>query len=75
MLYSAPGTEGSKVTVSAQYGNWINGQYSDPTTGEYADNPSPVTGRPFTRFAQSGAADIELALDAAHSAQPGWAAL
>jgi len=75
MLYSAPGTEGSKVTVSAQYGNWINGQYSDPTTGEYADNPSPVTGRPFTRFAQSGAADIELALDAAHAAQPGWAAL
>jgi aldehyde dehydrogenase len=75
MLYPAPGTAGSKVEVAEKYGNWINGGYVAPTTGNYADNPTPVTGKPFTKFAQSGAADIELALDAAHAAQPAWEAL
>ena len=75
MLYPAPGTEGSKVQVAAQYGNWINGRDVAPLKGQYADNPTPVTGKAFTQFAQSTPEDIETALDAAHAAQPGWAEL
>ena len=43
-----------------------------PTTGEYRDNPTPATGEAFTEVAYSGAADIELALDAAHAAKDAW---
>ncbi|NNE98120.1 MAG: aldehyde dehydrogenase, partial [Pyrinomonadaceae bacterium] len=43
-----------------------------PVEGRYFDNLSPIDGKPFTRIARSTAADIELALDAAHEAAPGW---
>src|SRR5699024_4566536 len=36
------------------------------------ENPTPVTGRTFTEVAQSGAEDVELALDAAWGAAPAW---
>src|SRR5450759_1193986 len=72
MIYSAPGTEGSKVEVLAEYGNFIGGQFQAPIDGEYADNPTPVTGKPFTRYALSTEADVEPALDAAHGAAPAW---
>ena len=42
MIYSAPGTEGSKVEVLAEYGNFIGGEFRAPIDGEYADNPTPV---------------------------------
>ena len=47
MLYPAPGTEGSKVEVLGEYGNFIGGKFVAPIEGEYADNPTPVTGKPF----------------------------
>lgn len=57
-----------------QYGNFIGGEWVAPVGGEYFDNVSPVTGRPFTAIPRSREADIELALDAAHAAKAGWAA-
>ena len=72
MLYPAPGTEGSKVEVLPEYGNFIGGKFVAPIEGEYADNPTPVTGKPFTKYAQSTEADVEAALDAAHAAAPAW---
>lgn len=72
MLYKAPGTEGSQVQVAEKYGNWINGEYREPVSGQYRDNPTPITGKPFTQYAYSTPEDIELALDAAHAAQPAW---
>ena len=72
MLYDAPGTKKSLVKLEDKYGNWINGEFAAPTTGQYKDNPSPVTGKPFTQYANSGPEDIEKALDAAHAAQPAW---
>ena len=72
MLYPAPGTEGSKVGVFPTYGNFIGGKFVDPVKGEFADNPTPVTGKPFTKYAQSSEEDVELALDAAHKAAPAW---
>ena len=72
MLYPAPGTEGSKVEVAKEYGNFIGGEFKPPVDGQYADNPTPVTGKAFTKSAQSTEADVEAALDAAHKAAPAW---
>ncbi len=55
-----------------RYDNFINGGFVPPVGGEYFLNVSPVIGQPFTEIARSGAADIELALDAAHAAREAW---
>ncbi|MEO5877130.1 MAG: aldehyde dehydrogenase [Streptosporangiaceae bacterium] len=72
MVYAAPGTDGSVVTYAAQYENFIGGEWVAPVEGRYFDNPSPITGQTFTRVARSSAADIGLALDAAHAAADSW---
>lgn len=71
-VYARPGTEGSKVTFTPRYENFIGGQWVPPVKGEYFENPTPVTGEVFTEVARSTAEDIELALDAAHAAAPAW---
>src|SRR5215213_786705 len=55
-----------------QYENFIGGEWVAPVGGEYIENTSPVDGKVFTKVARSTAADIELALDAAHKAAPEW---
>jgi aldehyde dehydrogenase len=42
--------------------------------GRYFENPSPVDGQTFCEVARSSAADIDLALDAAHRAADAWGA-
>src|ERR1700761_1966257 len=70
--FAAPGQPGSPVELQERYGNFIGGDWAAPTTGEYRENPTPSTGEPFCEVAYSGAADIELALDAAHAAKGAW---
>ncbi len=55
-----------------RYDNFIGGKFVPPTEGRYFPNVSPVIGQPFTEVARSSAADIELALDAAHAAREAW---
>jgi aldehyde dehydrogenase len=74
VAYPAPGSAGSPIQFAARYDNFIGGKWVPPIGGRYFDNPSPMTGRPFCQVARSDAADIELALDAAHAARAGWAA-
>ncbi|MFI0449649.1 aldehyde dehydrogenase [Actinomadura sp. 6N118] len=74
MVFAKPGTEGSVVSFADHYDNFIGGEFVPPASGEYFDNPSPVDGQTFTRVARSGAADIDLALDAAHAAADKWGA-
>ena len=57
-----------------RYDNFIGGTFLPPVEGRYFDNPSPVDGSTLCDVARSDAADIELALDAAHKAAPGWGA-
>jgi len=71
-LYAAPGQPDSPVSVQDSYGNYIGGEFVPPSKGRYFENPSPVTGKPFTEVARSTAEDIELALDAAHGAKHSW---
>ncbi|NLY65630.1 MAG: aldehyde dehydrogenase [Alcaligenaceae bacterium] len=55
-----------------KYDNYIGGQWVAPVSGEYFENISPITGKPFCEVARSGADDIELALDKAHAAKAAW---
>jgi aldehyde dehydrogenase len=71
--YEAPGAPGSPVELRERYDNFIGGEWVAPTTGEYRENLTPSTGEPFCEVADSGAQDIELALDAAHAAKDAWA--
>ncbi|MCP2168429.1 aldehyde dehydrogenase [Goodfellowiella coeruleoviolacea] len=72
MVYAKPGTEGSLVQFAERYDNFIGGEWVAPVEGRYFDNVSPVDGRTFCQVARSSAADIELALDAAHAAAEKW---
>ncbi len=70
--YEAPGRPGSLVELESRYENFIGGHWIAPVEGRYTDNLTPVTGEPFTEVPLSTAADIELALDAAHAAKDAW---
>ncbi|HRP97683.1 MAG TPA: aldehyde dehydrogenase family protein, partial [Rhodocyclaceae bacterium] len=72
MIYELPGQPGAKVSFKTRYDNFIGGKWVAPVRGEYFDNVSPITGKPFCQAARSTAEDIELALDAAHAAADQW---
>ena len=57
-----------------KYDNFIGGKWIAPAAGQYFDNVTPITGKPFCKVARSDATDINRALDAAHAAQDKWAA-
>ncbi|WP_171181167.1 aldehyde dehydrogenase [Ruegeria sp. HKCCD8929] len=56
----------------ARYGNYINGEFVEPKSGQYFENTTPITGEVVCEIARSNADDIETALDAAHAAFPTW---
>ncbi len=72
MIYAFPGQPGAKVQYKSKYDNFIGGKWVAPVKGEYFDVITPITGKPYTKAARSGADDIELALDAAHAAADKW---
>ncbi|GAA3815909.1 MULTISPECIES: aldehyde dehydrogenase [Amycolatopsis] len=74
MAYAKPGADGSVVSFAARYDNFIGGDWVAPAEGRYFENPSPVDGKVFCEVARSSAADIDLALDAAHAAAEKWGA-
>ncbi|WP_278236724.1 aldehyde dehydrogenase family protein [Isoptericola sp. AK164] len=71
-VYTPPGRTGSIVEFRSRYDHWIGGEYVPPASGEYFENPTPVTGQTFCEVARGNAEDIERALDAAHGAAPAW---
>ncbi len=72
MIYAAPGSAGAKLTYKPRYDNFIGGKFVAPVDGQYFDVITPVSGKVYTQAARSTAADIELALDAAHAAADAW---
>jgi aldehyde dehydrogenase len=70
--YAAPGQPDALMNYLPRYENWIGGEFVPPARGRYFDNPSPITGQSFCEIARGTAEDVELALDAAHGAAPGW---
>ena len=71
-VFSRPGSTDALMSFQTRYENFIGGQWTPPVSGQYFENPTPVTGETFCEVARSTEADVELALDAAHAAAPGW---
>ena len=72
MLHQVIETLNSRVALRPRYENFIGGKWVAPVDGGYFDNVSPITGKTVCQIARSQAADIELALDAAHKAKDAW---
>ncbi len=67
-----PGTADSSVKVESRYDNFIGGEWTPPSKGDYFENPTPITGKTICEIPRSTGEDIELALDAAHGAKRAW---
>ncbi|MEM6485053.1 MAG: aldehyde dehydrogenase family protein, partial [Pseudomonadota bacterium] len=74
MIYAQPGEAGAIASFKSRYGNFIGGDWVAPVDGNYFENVSPVNGQSFCEIPRSTAADVELALDAAHKAEAAWGA-
>src|SRR5215467_6386831 len=72
MLHQVIETLNARVAMRPRYDNFIGGKWVAPVDGKYFDNISPITGKPVCQIARSQAADVELALDAAHKAKDAW---
>ena len=72
MIYEQPGDKGSVVTFKSRYENFIGGEWVAPAEGNYFENVTPVTGKPYCEIPRSTSADVEKALDAAHAAKDAW---
>jgi aldehyde dehydrogenase len=72
MLHQVIETLNARVALRNRYDNFIGGKWVPPVDGQYFDNISPLTGKTVCQIARSQAADIELALDAAHKAREAW---
>ncbi len=55
--------------------NFVNGEYCAPTTGQYIDNFEPATGKVYSLIPNSGAKDVQNAVDAAEKAFPIWSGM
>jgi aldehyde dehydrogenase len=58
--------------LRARYDNFIGGDWKAPVKGRIFADHSPVDGTQLADIARSDAADVELALDAAHAARDAW---
>ena len=58
-----------------QFGQFINGNWTAPSSGEYFDTTDPSTGEKLASVAQGSAADVDAAVKAARAAFPKWQAL
>lgn len=65
-------TDVSGAPFKERYDNFIGGKFVAPENGQYFDNITPISGTKICEVAQSSAADVELALDAAHAAKTAW---
>jgi acyl-CoA reductase-like NAD-dependent aldehyde dehydrogenase len=62
------------VATEREYGLFINGELTDPGSGEVVELREPATGEPLARAAMAGTADVDRAVDAARAALEGpWA--
>ncbi|MRI33865.1 aldehyde dehydrogenase [Endozoicomonas sp. OPT23] len=72
MIFANPGEKDSVVSFKQRYQNFIGGDWVAPVKGQYFNNITPVTGESICEIPRSTEEDINLALDAAHSAKDAW---
>jgi aminomuconate-semialdehyde/2-hydroxymuconate-6-semialdehyde dehydrogenase len=52
--------------------NFINGEYQDPSNGQWLDNYNPATGEVYSQVADSDAMDVVMAIQSANKAFEKW---
>ncbi|MBA4305017.1 MAG: aldehyde dehydrogenase [Sphingobacteriaceae bacterium] len=62
----------ARPNLKEKYDNYINGQWTPPSTGQYFEVLSPVDGKVMSKAAHSAKLDIEMAVNAAHAAFESW---
>ncbi len=72
MIYANPGSTDALFNFKNRYENYIGGEWVAPLEGKYFANVTPVTGEEFCEIPRSSAADLRVALDAAHGAADAW---
>ncbi|MGI9281882.1 MAG: acetaldehyde dehydrogenase ExaC [Endozoicomonas sp.] len=72
MIYANPGQQDSVISFKHRYENYIGGEWVPPVKGQYFSNITPVSGDEICEIPRSTSEDIDLALDAAHSAKDAW---
>jgi len=65
-------THVNRPKFKSHYDNYIGGKWVPPLDGEYFDNESPVDGSLIAKMPRSKAADIDMAVGAAHRAFATW---
>ena len=65
---------GVSFPFKEKYGNFINGRWEDPKSGQWFENTTPITGEVICKIARSNEEDVNFALDAAHAAKDAWGA-
>ena len=68
----SPETYGLPIHLKNFYGNYIGGQFVEPTAGQYFENVTPITGEVLCLIPRSTATDVSHAIDAAHAAKGAW---
>ncbi len=71
-VYAAPGQRGAVATYRARYGHYIGGEFVEPLKGQYFENITPVTGKPFCEVGRGTSEDIDRAVDVAWKAFQSW---
>ena len=59
------------VATEREYGLFINGESTEPASGEVRELSEPATGEPLARVASAGEEDVDRAVEAAQSALAG----
>ncbi len=69
----APAPEGTDhVAIEDRYGLFINGGFVRPKSGKYFATVNPATEKKIADVAQANSKDVDLAVQAAKKALPGW---
>ncbi|WP_460775319.1 acetaldehyde dehydrogenase ExaC [Microbacterium sp. GXF7504] len=71
-VYAAPGQRGSVAEYRARYGHYIGGEFVEPIKGQYFEDITPVTGKPFCEVGRGTAEDVDRAVEVAWQAFESW---
>ncbi|MGO1956183.1 acetaldehyde dehydrogenase ExaC [Microbacterium sp.] len=71
-VYTPPGQDGAVANYRSRYGHYIGGEFVDPVKGDYFENITPITGKPFTEIGRGTPEDIDRAVDTAWKAFASW---
>jgi aldehyde dehydrogenase len=61
-----------KPKFKEKYGNFINGKFTDPVSGEYFENNSPIDNSLIAKYPRSKRDDVNNAVEAANAAKDAW---